>query len=202
METTSAGADDGIGRRIFTNEEKRGGNHIDRIEQLEGFFGEEIFGHARASHRRDRVDLDVVFRTFELQRFGQASQTQLGRTIVCLAEIAEQTGRGRGHENTAIGLLAHGFPSCLGDIGRTVEVNVNDEFEIVHRHFGEGLVAQNAGVVDDDMHAAPLLLRVGDHLFHLVEFGDRTAVRNRFAAGLFDFLDYLQSHIRMAGTVA
>ena len=202
MEAPGARADDRIGRRVFADEEKRGGNDVHRIEQLEGFLGEQVFGHARAGNGRDRVDLDVVLRAFQLQRLGQAGEAELGGTVVRLAEIAEQAGRRSGHQHAAIGLFAHGFPHCLGDVRRTVEVHVDDEFEVVHRHLGEGLVTQHAGIVDDDMHAAPLLLGVGDHLFHLLVFSDRAAVRHRFAAGFLDFLDDLQRHVRMAGAVA
>ena len=201
MEAACTCSDDGIGRGIFADEEEGGRNHIDRIEQLEGFFREEIFGHAGTRHGRDRIDLDIVFRAFQLERLGEACEAKLGGAVVRLAEITEQPGRRSGHEDAAIGLFAHGFPRGLGDIGRAIEVDVHDELEIVHCHLRKGLVAQHAGIVDDDMDAAPLLFGIGDHLFHLIELGDAATVRHGFATGLFDLLDDLQRHIRMAGAI-
>jgi hypothetical protein len=40
-------------------------------------------------------------------------------------------------------------------------VDVDDGAEILDAHLGEALVAQDAGIVDQDMDAAPVLLRLG-----------------------------------------
>ena len=92
-------------------------------------------------------------------------------------------------------MLTEGFPACLGDESRTGQVNLEHEFEIFGAHLGESLVTQNAGIVDQHMNAAPFLLGVSDHLFHLIVFGHRTAVGHGFAAHGFDFLNHFQRHI-------
>src|SRR3546814_13846939 len=79
---------------------------------------------------------------------------------------------------------------------------LHHQVEILHRHLGKALVAQDAGVVDQDVDAAPFLLRLGDHLGHMLIFSDAAAVRHGGAARRADFLDDLQRRIRMAGAVA
>ncbi len=202
MEPARARADDGVAGGVLADEEQRGGDDIDRVEQLEGFLGEEVLGHPRARDGAQRVDLDVVFRALELERLCQACEAELGRAVIGLAEIAEQPGRARRHQHAAIGLLAEGFPAGLGGIGRTIEVNVDDEGEILCAHLGKGLVAQHTGIVDQHMDAAPLLLGVGNHLIHLLGIGDRGTIGHRGAAGLFDFLDDLRGHVGSAGAIA
>ena len=81
-------------------------------------------------------------------------------------------------------------------------MDANDQFEIGGVHFGEGLVAQDAGVVDQDMDAAPGFLRLGDHFFHLGIFGDIAAIRHGLAASRLDFLDHGERGIGMAGAIA
>jgi hypothetical protein len=45
----------------------------------------------------------------------------------------------------------------------THEVDVEDEAEVGELHLGEALVAQDAGVVDEDVDAAPFGERCRDH---------------------------------------
>ena len=49
----------------------------------------------------------LLLRAFQLQRFGESGKAKLCRAVVRLAEIAEQPGRGRGHQYAAIALFAH-----------------------------------------------------------------------------------------------
>jgi len=81
-------------------------------------------------------------------------------------------------------------------------VNFDHEFKIGGLHLDEGLVAQHARIVDQHMHAAPLLLGVGNHLFHLFVFGDRPAIGDRLAAHRFDLGDDLRRGVRRAGAIA
>src|SRR3546814_9827853 len=77
----------------------------------------------------------------------------------------------------------------LGDVGAAEQVDLHHQVEILHRHLGKAFVAQDTGVVDQDVDAAPFRLRLGDHLDHLVIFGDAAAVRHGGAARGADFLD-------------
>ena len=67
-------------------------------------------------------------------------------------------------------------------------MNVDDELDVFHRHLGEGLVAQDTRIGDQDVDAAPLVHGVVDHLFHAGIVGNRRTVRDGFTAKRFDFL--------------
>ena len=71
-------------------------------------------------------------------------------------------------------------------------MHANDELEIRHLHFGEGLVAQHARVVDQDVDAAPFLFRPRRHRGDLLEIGDVGGIGDRSAARGADFLHDLQ----------
>ncbi len=81
-------------------------------------------------------------------------------------------------------------------------MHFDDQVEIGRLHFGEALVAQDPGVVDQDVHAAPGFLRACDQRQHLVEFGDRAAIGDRLAAAFQDFLDNLLRRVRRACAIA
>ena len=90
----------------------------------------------------------------------------------------------------------------LGAIGGSVEVHVDDEAEILRLHLGEAPVAEDAGIVDEDVDAAPARLGGLDHRDHLVIVGDAAAVRYRLAARGLDLRDHRERGVRMAGAVA
>lgn len=63
--------------------------------------------------------------------------------------------------------------------------------EVVELGLDEGLVAQDSGVVDQDVHAAPLVHGRCDHGGNGVDVGDVAVVRDRLATQLDDFRHYL-----------
>ena len=71
-------------------------------------------------------------------------------------------------------------------------MNANDELEIRHLHLGEGLVAQHAGVVDEDVDAAPFLFRARGERRGLLEIGDVGGVGDRGPARCANLLHDLQ----------
>jgi hypothetical protein len=73
-------------------------------------------------------------------------------------------------------------------------VHVQHQPEVRQVHLGEGLVAQDAGVVHQDVDASPAAHRVGHHGLHRGLVGDRGAVGHRGAAGRLDL-----SHHRFGG---
>ena len=86
-------------------------------------------------------------------------------------------------------MIAHGIPTRFGHVGAANQMNVDDELEINWVHFGETLVAQNAGIVDQDVDPAPIAFRFGDHFGHLCELGYAATVGfSRSAQGSY-FLD-------------
>jgi hypothetical protein len=78
---------------------------------------------------------------------------------------------------------------------------VQHQIEIGYVHLGKALVAQDTGVVDQDMHPAPGFLGLGNHFDHLLIFGHAAAVRHCFAARCLDFLDDLKRRIAMPGAI-
>ena len=61
--------------------------------------------------------------------------------------------------------------------------------EVVEAHLDEGLVAQDAGVVDQDIDPAEAFLDEGDHLVDGGGVGHGSAVGDRFTAGRDDLVD-------------
>jgi hypothetical protein len=66
---------------------------------------------------------------------------------------------------------------------RTHQVHVHHQPEILQRHLGEALVAQDAGVVDQDVDPAPGVHGLLHHGLHGRKVGDRRAVGQRLATG-------------------
>src|SRR6185369_6375305 len=92
------------------------------------------------------------------------------------------------HHDAPVVLLAHDGPYGLGAIDRAHHVHIHHQPEIVQAHLGEALVAQDAGVVDEDVDAPPLVHGLPDHGFHRAEVRHAAAVDDRLAAGPPDFL--------------
>jgi hypothetical protein len=124
------------------------------------------------------------------QGLHQPDLGQLGRAVVGLAEVAVQARRGGGHDDAAVGLGAHDLPHRLGTDGGAHQVHVHHQSEIVHRHLGEALVAQDAGVVDQDVDPAPGLHRRIDHRLDRVHIGHRPGRRHRLTARRDDLVNH------------
>ena len=104
---------------------------------------------------------------------------RLRGAVVRLAEIAVDAGRrGREHDPPIVA-FPHARPDGLRAIGRADQVHAEDEFEIRHLHFRKGLVAQHAGVVDEDVDAAPVLFGARRHCGDLLEIGDVGGIGHR-----------------------
>ena len=74
---------------------------------------------------------------------------------------------------------------------RALEVDLDDEVPLVLGHVGEHAVAQDAGVVDDDVEPAEGLDGLVDHLLRGREVAHVGAVDRRFAAHRLDLVDHL-----------
>src|SRR5262249_51316430 len=69
-----------------------------------------------------------------------------------------------------------------------IQVLLEDGIEVLGRHVDELLVAQDAGVVDEDVAAAPGVDRGLDDLAGRVELGHAVVARHRLAAEVRDLL--------------
>ena len=82
-------------------------------------------------------------------------------------------------------------------------MHVENQPEVCDLHLGESLVAQDAGVVDEDVDAAPLFHGAAHHVGDALFVGDAAGRGHGFAAGRLDLGDDLVGGFRRAArTVA
>ncbi len=78
----------------------------------------------------------------------------------------------------------------------------HDGVPVLFAHVEDHAVAQDAGVVDDDVELAEVVDRAIDDSFGSLEVGDALEVGDRLAAGGSDFLDHvLRRGARLPGAV-
>ena len=186
LERSGASQQDGAGRRVLTGE-----GHDARADQIGGqaleiVLGVKPLGHPRRGAGGQAVDADVELPPLQRQRLHQADQRHLGRAIVGLPEIAVQAGRRGGEDHPAIAALAHMIPGRLGQVDRAHQVDVQHQGEIVEVHLGEGPVAQDARVVDQDVDPAPVRDHTVDHGVDALAVGDAAGPGQGLAARRHD----------------
>src|SRR5690554_3883812 len=159
------------------------------LELLEGAGREQAFGHAGATGGGNGVDEDVVLAAFDRQGAGQTVETELGHAVVGLTEIAVDAGGRGGEDDAAEVLFLHLVPGSMGNLVGTFHMDLVDQIPVGIGHLGKTLVAQDAGVVDDDVHATEL---VHGALDDLVAIHNAVRVGNGSAAGGLDFFHDLQ----------
>ena len=131
----------------------------------------------------------------------QRDDTEFGRTIIALSDIAEQARGRRHHDHPPVILLAKQIDRCPVDIEVAGQVHVDDRLPVLREHIVKHSVAQDAGGVEHDVQTAERLARLLDHRQAVVEFGDRPVVRCRIAAGRLDLVDDLLRR-RLVGALA
>ncbi len=154
--------------------------------KLGGHGPHEFLGHTSLGARREDVGLDVVFLAFLLEHIGETDDAHLGRAIIGLAEIAEDTGCRAGVDDATILLLAHQLPGCLCHPKGALQVHVQDRIKEFRRHVLEGLVAKNTRIVDHDVHATEGVQRGLDDGLPALNGGDAVAIGHGLAAGFHD----------------
>ncbi len=75
-------------------------------------------------------------------------------------------------DDAPVVLLAHPRPDRLGGVHRAHDVHIQYAAEIIDRHFYEGTIAQDAGVVHRDVDAAEFRTGMGGHGFHVFVAAD------------------------------
>jgi hypothetical protein len=81
-----------------------------------------------------------------------------------------------------------------------LEVDAHDVVEVVLAHVEEHPVAQEAGVVHEDVEPAPLLEAAPDHGERVVPIGDVAAVGHRVATRSADLVDHRVGRARLTLT--
>jgi len=130
------------------------GGDVVRLERLHHLLRHDRPRHGRAGIRRDGVDEDVVFLPLQRKRPRQPENRTLRSRVIRLSEIAINTARAGRVHNTSILLLQEMRPRCLRALERPASVGSHDGVPEVGRHVCEGLVAEDAGVVDEDVYGA------------------------------------------------
>ncbi len=161
--------------------------------------GRDRIDHARPGERRDAVRAHLEALHVERDRARQPDDAELRRHVVGLAEIADQR-RGRGHVHEGAGiLLAEMRGAGAAHVEGAVEMDVEHVLPVRVAHPVEDRVAQDAGIVDQDVDAAEGVERGLDDRLGVLRLGDRERRGDRLAAGLLDLVDHL---LRRAGVGA
>ena len=145
--------------------------------------------HACPGERRDRIRRHTEALHVERDALREARDTELGRAVVDLSEVADQPARRR-HVDVAAALLVLEM-RCGGarDVEHAAQVHVVDRVELGARHLVEHRVAQDAGIVDQHVDAAVRIERILDDAVRGVPVRDVAHAGNRLAAATADFVD-------------
>ena len=149
--------------------------------------------HARQRRGRDGVDGDAVAAQLARGDDGEGGDAGLGRAVVGLADVAVDARRGAGVDDAALDRPAD-LLALVAPVGRGVargreralQVHLDHGIPLALVHVGEHAVAQDAGVVDEDVEPAEMRDRRVDHRLGALPAADVLAVGDRLAAGLLD----------------
>ena len=97
------------------------------------------------------------------RRLHQPDERHLRGAVIGLPEVSVKPGRRRGHDDAPVALRAHALPDRLGADRRAHQVNLDHQPEVRQAHLGEALVAQDPGVVHENVHATPRRERAAHH---------------------------------------
>ena len=144
--------------------------------------------HPRPRIRRKTVDRDAVASQLLRRDHRERRDPRLRRAVIRLADVAEDSGRARRVEHTRAHLLARlrALAPVRGRVpGRRevpLQVDADHRVPLVLLHVHEHPVAQNSGVVDEDVQPPERFDRLVDEPFcprevgHVLAVGDRLAV--------------------------
>ena len=190
LEGACACAQDAAVGRIAT------GKHQHRRHDGLGFEGlqhgvrHQVLRHARGGCGSQAVHADVVLGAFNRQGLHQSDQGHFGRTVVGLAKVAIQATAGGGHHNAAVLLRRHVRPHRLAAMHGPHQVHVHHQLEVGNLHLGKAFVTQDAGVVDQNVHAAPSVNRLLNHGLHGGVVSDGSTIGNSFTTCGVDFVHH------------
>ena len=195
---TAADVEDLVGElallRAQVDDQRRDEARVERVGQA----AEQLLGEPRLRDRSDRVDLDVVLRALDREHVHEANQAHLRGAVVRLAEVAEDARARRRYHDPAVAVLLHRGERGLGDEERALQVHVDDRLEVLGLELGEALVAQDPGVVHEDVDPAEVVERGLDDRLAAFGRGDRVVVGCGLAAGLDDLLHGRVGHAAAA----
>src|ERR1022692_900137 len=150
---------------------------------------DDLCRHRREDRRVDEAGTDCVGTNALLAQFAgprlhHADDTELGRSIIGLAEIAVDPDDGRRIENAARILLEHDVDHGPGAVVDALEVDVDHPIELLVGHFLELRVLDDACVVDQGVYPAPFGHHASDHYGDRLLIGDIDAEADGIASGV------------------
>ena len=162
-------------------------------------FGRDRLHHARPGERRHAIRAHVESRHVERDAARQPDNAHLGRRIIGLAEIADQSGR-RCHVHVGAGiLLAEMRRAGAAHDEAAVQVDIDDIRPIRPAHAMKNAVAQDAGIVHQNIDAAEGVERRLHDLVAVSRIADRQRRGDRLTAGCLDLVNH---RMRRAGVGA
>src|SRR5215203_375190 len=143
-------------------------------------------GHLRLDPtRRHRVDVDIEPPELQGQRARHSLQTRLGRGVVDLPLVPQSHDRA-GHHDLAVLLLDHVLLDGLGTQETALQVDVQNLVPVVLTHLEEEVVAQETGVVDQDVEPPEVVGDLVERRADLLEARYVARDRDRLLPGVLD----------------
>ena len=132
------------------------------------------------------------------QGAGEADDAFLGGGVVRLAGVAEARRRRGVDDDAALALLPEVGAGGPRDVEVTPQVDGDDGVPVLGRHVEDHAVAEDAGVVDDDVQPSPVVEGQLDELLAGLRLDDVVVVGDRLAAHRLDLLHDLLGGSRLA----
>ena len=176
----------GLAGVVLVGKDSNEGDDPLRLHEGKNIRGHNGLGHAAGGDGSNDVGENVVLDALLGEGLGEADHGELGGRVVGLAKVTEETGGGGGVDDATELLLAEVGPGGAGSLVGALDVDLEDEVPVLILHVLEGDVAEDTGVVDEDIDAAELL---DGGLDDLVAVLDAVVVGDGLAASGLDLVD-------------
>ena len=138
------------------------------------------------TNRRNDIRQNIILGALLRQGLRKPNLAQFGRGVIRLTKASKQTRGRRSIHNPAVLLLPEVGPGSLGALVSAIGMHTVDQVPVLVLHVLEADIAQDPGVVDEDVDAAEVLDgRVDDGLAVL----DAVVVGGSVSTGGFDLGD-------------
>ena len=121
-------------------------------ELLENLRRHDGLSQTRSGQRSNNVGCDVVFLALLGKSLSKADKRKLSGRVVGLAKVTVEASSRSSVDNAAKLLLAEVGPSSLGDLVGAVNVDSVNEIPVLVGQVLERNIAENSGVVDDNVN--------------------------------------------------
>src|SRR5207244_11105437 len=133
---------------------------------------------------------------------GETHQAGLGGAVVRLAEVAAQAGARDDVDDAAELLLLHHRERVAAAVPAALQVHGDDRVELLLAHVDDRPVADDPGVVHEDVAASPGVEGGLDDVARRREVGDGVVARHRLAAERGDLLAHASRRVRVRAAPA